>query len=133
MSYNKGGFKKRSRTIIMIVLAVSIILFYYYRLMQLQIVNGDYYSALAQRSISSRVAIPAARGEILDRFGRPIAVNTTGYTICFRRNFMEYGDENRIILDLSALLTSTGEEWNDSLPITKVSPYNFEEGKEEQV
>ena len=131
MSYGKGGFRKRSRTVIMIVLAVAIILFYYYRLMQLQIVNGDYYSALAQRSISSTTAIPAARGEILDRYGRPIAVNTTGYTICFQRNFMEYGEENRIILDLAQLLTSTGEEWNDSLPVTRTSPYAFEEGKED--
>lgn len=133
MGIDRGGFKKRSRTVIMIVLALSIILFYYYRLMQLQIVNGEYYDALAKRSYMSSSSITAARGEILDRYGRPIAVNSTGYSICFQRNFMDYGTENETIYGLIGMLSETGEKWNDTLPITQTSPFSFSEGEDKTI
>ncbi len=108
-------------------------LFYYYRLMQLQIVRGDYYSALAERSFSSSTSVPAARGEILDRFGRPIAVNKAGFSVCFQKNFIKKGEENKTIFSLINLLTETGESWNDTLPITKEEPFAFKEGEESSV
>ena len=76
MKNNSGAFQKRGRVIILIALVSAIMLCNYYRLMQLQLVKGDYYTALSQSSFSSSSSISAARGEILDRNGRPFAVNT---------------------------------------------------------
>lgn len=128
-----GAFKKRGRVIILIALVSAIMLCYYYRLMQLQLVKGAYYTALSQSSFSSSSSVSAARGEILDRNGRPFAVNTIGYNIIFQRNFLPREKENETILELSALLSAVGEKWNDTLPITEETPPTFREGEESAV
>ena len=130
MKTAQGGFQKRSRVVILICIIVAVILCYYYRLMQLQIVNGAYYSALAESSFSSSSAILAARGEIIDRNGRPYAVNTIGYNIVFQRNFLPKETENQTILELASLLSASDEKWNDTLPISKNAPFIFNEGEE---
>lgn len=49
------------------------------RAAQLQIVQGDSWRARAQHQTTERVEIPAARGGILDRNGRPLALSRPGY------------------------------------------------------
>ena len=51
------------------------------RLMNYQIVQADEYQQMAQGSYTSVQTIDAARGEILDRYGRPLAVNEVSYDI----------------------------------------------------
>ena len=46
------------------------------RLFQLQVVNGEEYARRAAADRTVEVPIPAPRGLVFDRAGRPLAVNT---------------------------------------------------------
>lgn len=51
------------------------------RLLQLQVLNGRVYAERAAALMTTEVAIPAPRGLIFDRAGRPLAVNVPSWTI----------------------------------------------------
>ena len=129
----KESFKKPWRVVVLSVLILLVFLIYNIRLMHLQIVNGESYRSMANSSFYSNTSITAPRGEILDRYGRPLAVNTTGYSIVFDRVFLPSGEENTTILKLISILKETGEPWVDTLPITQTQPYEFLEGRESSV
>lgn len=95
------------------------------RLMQFQVVQGAEFKELAEKNSTSKVTVSAARGEIVDRYGRPLAVNKVGFNIVFDRAFMEEGTENEVISRLIELLQKSKTEWIDTLPITKKEPYDF--------
>ena len=76
-----GG--KYTRPIVLCALAAAFVFVYVLRLGGLQIVDYDYYHGQANLQSAQRVTIKAARGEILDRYGRPIAINRDGYNIVF--------------------------------------------------
>ena len=135
---NRGITRRRA-----IALAAAIALIfggYSVRLFQIQIVDGDEYADLASRSASTEVPISASRGEILDRYMRPLAVNRTSFSIVFDYDFFPRGSsdeeeqqQNTIIQSLTDLLTQNGEEWSDSLPITGEAPYEFEDGRDSSI
>ena len=127
-----------------LVALVSVICFvftvYAFRLFQIQIVEGEYYAAQANRHTQTKVDIPASRGEILDRYLRPMAVNRTTFSLALDGAFFPRGTgeeaknrQNEFLLRLTSLLTERGKEWNDTLPITKTAPFAFEEGREDSV
>lgn len=125
--------KERIRLIILVLLVVAIFLTGGFRLMQFQVVNGAEYAAQANRLTTSRTEIKAARGEIVDRYGRPLVTNKVGFNIIFYRSFMPKGEENEIISGLIDLLEKSGVEWIDECPITKTTPYQFIEGMDDEV
>lgn len=80
-----------------------------------------------------KTVIKAPRGEILDRYGRQIAVNRDGYNIVFNKAYVKE-DLNDVILTLVNLLEQAGTEWNDELPISRTEPYTFtEDGDTDQL
>ena len=108
-------FKKKhqtSLTVLSLVL-VLVLIIYTARIYSVQIVNSSKYSSLAQGSTAARKAVlKAPRGEILDRYGRQIAVNRDGYNIVFNKAYVK-DNLNDIILSLVELLDSK----NESIPI----------------
>jgi len=56
-----------------------------WRLAQLQIVQGEYYRERSERRLIRAQTIVAPRGEILDRYGRPLVTNRQGFFIRFQR------------------------------------------------
>ena len=54
-----------------------------FRLFDLQIVNGQTYMQDLKLSIIQNMSIPASRGMIYDRYGRPLAVNDAAFSIKF--------------------------------------------------
>ncbi len=110
--------KKISRRIyIMISVILLIISVYSVVLMKLQVQQGEYYRTQAVKQTATSISVTAARGEIVDRYGRAIVQNRLGYAIVFNRAEMEVGTENEIIWRLCTLLTQQGEEWNDNTPL----------------
>jgi penicillin-binding protein 2 len=95
------------------------------RLVDLQIVNGPAFLAAQQRGSSITQTIKAARGDILDRNGNPLAYNEVHYNIGFMRSLSPAGSENETILKLINILRKSGETWLDSLPVSKTAPYAF--------
>ncbi len=97
------------------------------RLMQFQVVQSAEFQELAEKNSTIKATVSAARGEIVDRYGRPLAVNKVGFNIVFDKAFMEEGTENAIIASLIELLQKSETDWIDTLPITKKEPYEFKE------
>lgn len=137
---NERAVNGRRLTALFAVMAVAIGV-YATRLFQIQIVDGDYYARAAFKNTTTSVSIAAARGEILDRYLQPMAVNRTTYSVIFDYNYFPKGayDEeqrarqNEIILALTELLHEADETWNDTLPISQKVPYTFEKDREESV
>lgn len=119
--------KHNIRYIAIALLLVAILLVYNFRLIQLQILDADYYLSQASTASTRSVSIQASRGEILDRYGRALAVNRDGYNIVFNRAYMSGDEINQNIRNLIALLEKSGEAWFDNLPMDTASPYNFTE------
>lgn len=95
-----------------------------------QVVNRSKYSADADTLTVRQLAVKSARGQILDRYGRVIAYNTQGYSLVFDAAYLSKSRLNSVILSLSKVLTSAGEEWNDLLPLSDTAPYGFDETDE---
>ncbi len=133
------GITKRRAAALMAVLAI-ILAGYSVRLFDIQIMNGDRYGAIASAGDAVKVPIAASRGEILDRYLKPLAVNRTSFSIIFDYAYFPRGSsdevqkqQNDIILSLTELLTRQQATWSDTLPITKTTPYAFEEGRDSSI
>lgn len=94
------------------------------QLVNFQLVNGKEYLEQAENTQTYQFTIGAARGDIVDRYGRSIASNRTGYKVELSKGMMT-GDLNETLKELVEILQTTGESWNDSLPITMTHPFEF--------
>ena len=83
--------------------------FYIFRLVDWQIVNGQKYLEIANRSNIFISKTDALRGEILDVNGVPFAENETGYSIVFDRYSLDEDKENEIIKNLIKLMKDKKE------------------------
>ena len=122
-------FKKNvhKRINILAIFLSLIMLLYSVRIFSLQISNAKIYLEQAAGISRYTAVIKAQRGEILDRYGREIAINREGYNIVFNRAYVDMEKINSTILKLSNLLTEKDTEWIDNLPLTKTAPYSFTE------
>ncbi len=121
--------KPQTHLTVLSVLLILVILLYTARVYSIQKIYADQYSSAYKDSASVRKAVlKAARGEILDCYGREIAVNRDGYNIVFNKAYV--GDDlNDVILTLVNLLDSSSVEHKDRLPMSYTEPYDFIEGE----
>ena len=115
----------RSRQTIFIVIVIIAALIILIRLMTMQIVEGESYRSYLTEGYSVTKTIEASRGNIYDRYGRPLATNRVRYDITVDKNNIVTDSENSIILELISILEENGEEWIDNLPITKEAPFEY--------
>lgn len=117
--------KTGKRLSLLSAILAAVLVFYAARAYSIQIVNAETY--LEQLSgVSTRVAvIEAPRGEILDCYGREIAVNREGYNIVFNSAYFRKSDMNKTIITLIKFLEKSGGEWNDILETDIKAPYGF--------
>lgn len=117
----------------LILLAIFIV--FGLRLSQWQIRDGEEYLATANATTFSSVTIDAARGEILDKDGSPLATNTTTYKIVFEKQTMTDDTANTTIHTLVELMEDRDENWIDELPIEldNTGNYVFSENRESAI
>lgn len=110
---------KSSKNIITACMVIVFVFFavFVIRLVDWQLINGKEYSELAARSTSYTVKTAATRGEILDKNGEGLVVNTTHYKVVLDRLYLDEDKRNDTILKLIEILDNTGDKWEDSLPI----------------
>ncbi len=124
-------FQKKSQvqiTVLSVILIIAI-LFYTARIYSIQVVNAAKYTDKNDGAASVRTAVlKAPRGEILDYYGRQIAVNRDGYNIVFNKAYVK-DNLNDVILTLVNLLDQSGAEYKDELPMSKEAPYGFKDGE----
>ena len=96
------------------------------KLLQIQIADGSAYLALTKSTYTTEQEIEAARGKIVDSAGNVLNTNKIIYNINLQMSSLKDGTENEIIYRVLTVLIKNGEEWNESLPITRTQPYAFE-------
>ncbi len=120
-------FTRKRQTVLTIlsILLVVLILAYTARIYSIQIVNAKNYSSAAKGSAAIRTAVlKAPRGEIIDRYGRQVAINRNGYNIVLNKAYVK-DNLNDVILAVLKVLKEYDCEWTDKLPMEKAAPYHF--------
>lgn len=134
--------KSKGRTLLLVLMPLLILGVYVLRLYDWQILNGAEWLATADHSTQTVVPMEAARGEILDCNGNPLAVNKTSYSVVFNWLYMKQETseetvktENATILSLIQLLDEENIPWLDTLPITidKDGNYQFKEDSDREI
>ena len=89
-----------------------------------QMIHGAEYLARSQNSIAETQTVEAARGDILDRYGRVLVSNRVTYQVALNTDAMEK-NRNDILLALIRIAQDAGVEWEDTLPITAQPPFRY--------
>lgn len=109
----KELFKNRYNILALFFVLFGIIVVF--QLVNLQIIHGEEYDQKSQRRLFRQNIIPAQRGNILDRYGVPIAVNRVGYTAEMIRAKMTNDERNEMILKLVGVFEKNGDKYVNSL------------------
>ena len=97
---------KTDRLTVLSALLLILLCVYFVFLYKLQIIEGDAYLEKSANSLSSIEQVTAARGNILDRYGRVLVSNQPSYNITINEHqlFYETDDPNAQILALTAMM-----------------------------
>ena len=107
------------------VLAVMLLLFVGV-LYNLQKVNGAYYREQSTKKIANRETVEAARGELLDRYGRVLVSNRATYQVTLDTSLMgTEAERNPNLLELLAVCRAHGQTWTDTIPISADAPFVY--------
>ena len=100
-------FRNRLAVILLVIAAVFIMLVC--RLFNMQIVNGEEANANLTASVTREVTIPAARGNIYDRYGRVLASNTASFSVEVDDSItVEYDDREELVTKTVNALRDNG-------------------------
>lgn len=115
---NQDERKTAVRRMMLLIAAAAVIIgLYGFRLIFLQLVNGDSFTAQATNTTDYKFTVTAARGDIVDSKGERIASSTTGYSVVLNKLLMGDEDLDTMLQKIVELLGKNGESWNDSLLI----------------
>ena len=96
--------KNQTRLTVLSVFMIFVLLLYAARMYSVQIIHAAEYTDKNDGAASVRTAVlKARRGEILDCYGRQIAVNRDGYNVVFNRAYVKNDSLNNVILTLIKL------------------------------
>lgn len=125
---------KPARLAVLGLVLAALIVIYVVTLYKLQIIEGEAYYEKSQDNNVTTETVAAARGSIMDRYGRVLVENKTcnNLTIDVDEMFPDGSSEtqqkaNATILEVCQLLEQYGDSHTDTLPITKTPPYEYTE------
>ena len=98
-------------------------------LYKMQIIDGAAYYEESQDGQWTRQTVTAARGNILDRYGRVLVSNRECYNLLINTTRLfsdEIEDPNSVILEMVRIVEDNGIEWTDDLPITMEPPFEYD-------
>ena len=114
------------RTLIIASLLALLLVGFILVLYNLQIVKGDEYRAASTVKIANTVTVEAARGELLDRYGRSLVSNRATYEITLNSSLMgAEAERNANLMELITICRENDLEWTDTLPISKDAPFTY--------
>ena len=121
-------FFSRGRLGVLSIMLAALLALYLVTLYKLQIVEGAAYYESSTNSIVTTKTVTAARGDILDRYGRVLISNRTCSNIILNTDeLFEADDPNAVILQLIEIVESCGEEHIDTMPVTMEVPFEYVE------
>lgn len=124
---------KPARLAIMALVTVVLVAVCVITLYKLQIIEGGNYYDESRNSIVTKKTVAAARGSIMDRYGRVLIENRVCNNLVidsvdlFRSDDPDFINANANILRLAQTITSYGDSYIDTLPITKSPPFEYTE------
>lgn len=122
-----------SRLNILVVIIIGIFLAFTIKLVQYQIIDGEEYYSKSNASTRIDQTVTAARGDIVDINGVPLAGSQIVFDVTVNKAYMPSDKLNETILATVKILQRQGETINDILPISQDKPYTFIEGKEAEL
>lgn len=119
---------KPARLVAMALILVLLLTVYLVFLYKLQIIKGEeYYNRSNEISTTTR-PVTAARGNILDRYGRVLVSNKECYNLQIDTDkLFANEDPNAVILELVKMVQSFGDSYTDDLPISMEPPFEYDE------
>ena len=123
-----------ARLAFFIIATIAITAVYLTTLYKLQIIEGEAYYEQSRNNIVTRETVLAARGSIMDRYGRVLVTNKVCNNLYIDPDEMFYTDgnvdhekANTSVLELATTVVAYGDSYTDELPITRESPFEFTE------
>ena len=118
------------RLVFLAILVAAVLGIFFTRLYKLQIVEGNLNYELSTHSIMSTEPVIAARGNIMDRYGRLLVSNRNCNNLLIDEDELFYSgldssEINAAILQMCQIIRANGNEYNDELPITANTPWEF--------
>jgi len=108
---NKRFFVLHILILVLLVLLVT-------KLFEIQIVDGDKYKAAAGSKNSVNLIEKAPRGEIYDRYGKPLVVNRECYSVTLIKTAISNDELNDVIYKLIKVIEKENQNIEDSFPVT---------------
>ncbi len=119
----KQFFKDRYTIVgIAIVLMFSVIV---YQLANMQLVQGENYYTQSQSKIMRSTTILAERGNILDRYGVPVAINSTSYSVLLMDTGLGPKKLNEMMFKILKVLEKNGDSHNKTFSKYLTYPVGF--------
>lgn len=117
---------KISRYYIVSVFVILLTCVIFARLFNLQVVNGVTYREQSEKRLLRTHSITATRGEITDRYGRPLVTSRMGFDLIAYKEYIEYENLNQLILDTVNILEQYNVPYYDTLPISDNGEFIFD-------
>lgn len=116
----------KSRLFIMLAVIFMLFSAVALKLFSLQIVHGEDYQKDLTASIMQELSIPASRGIIYDRYGRPLANNQAAFTVKLDDSVkISFSDKDKTVETLVTSYDKTDTSLIDNLPFSSESPLRF--------
>ncbi len=126
---------KKERLIALTLIFAILLTVYVVALYRLQIIEGEKYYEESRNNMVTTSTVTAARGNILDRYGRVLVTNKSSYDLTINTDELfpsdDSVDSNAVILKLVNMVRDYGDDYIDDLPITTSPPFEFEDMSEQ--
>lgn len=126
---NEKKFKRLSdKMFIMSAVISCMFMMIAYQFYKIQIIDHDTYDKVLRATVQKEVDIPAIRGLIYDRYGKPLATNKAIYVLQYDPQVsLNKGELDKILLKVAKLLEENGDTYIDNIPISNTVPFVFTE------
>ncbi|MCP4548907.1 MAG: hypothetical protein GY835_20835 [bacterium] len=113
-SRSQNRFRLLERFCLLLVLIIAC------RLIQVQVFKHVYYRNIANRQWEKKISMPAPRGDIFDRHGKPLAISSIHYKVTsspkvFNEEYKEKAVSDSLKIKLSTILGLSRREINRAL------------------
>lgn len=115
-----------SRYYIISVIVVLLTVVIFAKLFNLQVVNGVTYREQSEKRLLRSTTVTATRGEITDRYGRPLVTSRMGFNLVAYKEYIEKGLLNQLILETINILEQYDVSYYDTLPISQDGEFSFD-------
>lgn len=123
---------RQIRNIVLVLMVVALSFLCTIELLQIQIVDGEYYMNQTTGTYTANQSVQAARGQIMTNDGKILNTNKLAYKVIIQKAFFEAGTENDVIAKTLKIFQNNNEKWIDSLPVSTTVPYKFN-GDEDEI